>query len=99
MRKSLQSFRDSLTDSAYLSRRPRLLELLRDIIAGSSHMDDLFPYFLSHTREMNPAVTIVPQLQKISNLTQPHMWYMYTSYTLQYYCTLYIHVLLHTVIC
>ena len=74
LKQSLKSFRDSLADTASLSRQPLLSQLLGNIIAGSAHIDDLFPYFLSHTRETYPAATVVPQLQKISNLTQPHMW-------------------------
>ena len=74
LERSLQSFKNSLTNSAYISKRPLLPKLLGDIIAGTAHVDDLFPYFLSHARQKYPAVTVVPQLQEISNLTQPHMW-------------------------
>jgi ATP-dependent RNA helicase SUPV3L1/SUV3 len=75
LKQSLKSFRDSLADTVSLSRQPLLFKLLGDIIAGSTHIDDLFPYFLSHTRDTYPAATVVPQLQKISDLTQPHLWY------------------------
>jgi ATP-dependent RNA helicase SUPV3L1/SUV3 len=75
LERSLQSFKGSLSNSSYISKRPLLPKLLGDIMAGSAHVDDLFPYFLSHARQKYPAVTVVPQLQEISNLTQPHMWY------------------------
>ena len=58
----------------YVSQHPLLQKLISDVMAGSAHIDDLFPHFLNHTRKKYPAVTVVPQLQKISDLTQPHMW-------------------------
>lgn len=74
LQQSLQSFKMSLTNMTYLSDRPLLQKLISDVLAGSAHIDDLFPHFLSHTRKKYPATTVVPQLEKISDLTQPHMW-------------------------
>ena len=72
--KSLQSFKASLTCTAYISKQPNLQKLLGDVIAGSAHIDELFPYYLKHTREKYPAVTLIPQLREISNLSEPHLW-------------------------
>ena len=49
---SLQSFKASLTCStAYISKQPNLQKLLSDVIAGSAHIDDIFPYYLNYTQE------------------------------------------------
>lgn len=74
LQRALQSFRDTLTDPAYVARHSLLQKLIGNILAGSTHIDDLFPYFMNHTREKYPAVMVVPQLQKISDLTKPHLW-------------------------
>ena len=38
-------------------------------------MTDLFPYFLKHTNEMYPHLTMMDDLKQISDLTEPSNWY------------------------
>ncbi|CAF3378316.1 unnamed protein product [Rotaria sp. Silwood1] len=42
-----------------------------DIISGSGHVTDIFPYFLRHAREMFPHLTCMEDLKKISDLRDP----------------------------
>lgn len=48
---------------------------LYDIVNGAVHVDDLFPYYLEHAREMYPHLTCMNDLKKISDLTTPASWY------------------------
>lgn len=48
---------------------------LYDIINEAAHLDDLFPYFLKHTREIFPHLSCMGDLKKISDLTNPSSWY------------------------
>lgn len=54
---------------------PELHVKFCDIIAGHSHISDLFPFFLSHARSAFPHLECHEELRKISNLTLPHNWY------------------------
>ncbi|CAF1675183.1 unnamed protein product, partial [Adineta ricciae] len=49
--------------------------VLSDIISGSGHATDIFPYFLRHAREMFPHLTCMDDLKKISDLRDPANWY------------------------
>jgi len=49
--------------------------LLSDIIQGSGHNHDLFPYFLSHAKKVFPHLDCLEDLKLISDLTDPPNWY------------------------
>ncbi|CAF0843822.1 unnamed protein product [Adineta steineri] len=49
--------------------------VLSDIISGSGHVTDIFPYFLRHAREMFPHLSCMEDLKKISDLRDPANWY------------------------
>ncbi|XP_059175521.1 ATP-dependent RNA helicase SUV3 homolog, mitochondrial-like isoform X2 [Physella acuta] len=46
-----------------------------DILQGSGHVDDIFPYFLKHSYEMFPHLESMEDLKKISDLRYPANWY------------------------
>jgi len=46
-----------------------------DIIQGAGHVDDIFPYFLRHARQMFPHLECMDDLKKISDLRSPANWY------------------------
>lgn len=71
--KSFASFRQYCFKTENLSAE--LYIKLYDIINGASHSDDLFPYFLNHAREIFPHLNCMNDLKKISDLTNPALWY------------------------
>nr|CAG4651622.1 EOG090X01V1 [Triops cancriformis] len=48
---------------------------LSDVIAGASHVDNLLPFFLQHARQVFPHLDCLDDLRKISDLTNPALWY------------------------
>ncbi|XP_054261770.1 ATP-dependent RNA helicase SUV3 homolog, mitochondrial [Macrosteles quadrilineatus] len=46
-----------------------------DIIQGAGHVDDIFPYYLRHARQMFPHLECMDDLKKISDLRSPANWY------------------------
>lgn len=46
-----------------------------DILQGAGHVDDLFPYFLQHARQIFPHLECMEELKKISDLRLPAHWY------------------------
>ncbi|CAF1219117.1 unnamed protein product, partial [Didymodactylos carnosus] len=46
-----------------------------DILSNAGHVTDIFPYFLSHAREMFPHLTCMDDLKQISDLRDPANWY------------------------
>ena len=48
-----------------------------DILAGSDerHIDDIFPYFLTHARKVFPHLECMEDLRMISDLSDPTNWY------------------------
>ncbi|XP_044730588.1 ATP-dependent RNA helicase SUV3 homolog, mitochondrial, partial [Chrysoperla carnea] len=74
-----------LLHQAYVSFRRYCLEtdalpvdvhiVLSDILQGSGHVDDLFPYFLRHAKQMFPHLDCMDDLIKISDLRTPANWY------------------------
>lgn len=48
---------------------------LSDIVKGSCHVDDLFPFFLNHARIVFPHLECIEELKKISDSRLPHNWY------------------------
>lgn len=49
--------------------------IISDVIQGSGHVDDLFPFFLRHAKQMFPHLDCMDDLRKISDLRQPANWY------------------------
>jgi hypothetical protein len=48
---------------------------ISDILQGAGHVDDIFPYFLRHARQIFPHLECMDDLKKISDLRQPANWY------------------------
>ncbi|XP_059620953.1 ATP-dependent RNA helicase SUV3 homolog, mitochondrial [Phlebotomus argentipes] len=46
-----------------------------DILQGAGHVDDLFPYFLRHAKQIFPHLDCMDDLRKISDLRTPANWY------------------------
>ncbi|XP_038045305.1 ATP-dependent RNA helicase SUPV3L1, mitochondrial-like [Patiria miniata] len=57
------------------SLEPDLHIILSDILVGAGHVDDIFPYFMRHARQVFPALDCMDDLRKISDLTDPAQWY------------------------
>ena len=49
--------------------------VMNEIVAGFRSPDDVFPYFLEHSKKIYPALQCFRDLQKISNLQNPANWY------------------------
>ncbi|KAM8924467.1 ATP-dependent RNA helicase SUPV3L1, mitochondrial [Pelodytes ibericus] len=49
--------------------------ILNDICVGVGHVDDLFPLFLRHTKQIFPMLDCMDDLRKISDLRLPPNWY------------------------
>ncbi|KAI5713545.1 hypothetical protein M8J76_001063 [Diaphorina citri] len=74
-----------LQHQAYISFRRYCLEtqslpvdlhvVLSDIIQGAGHVDDMFPYYLRHAKQMFPHLDCMDDLKKISDLRNPAEWY------------------------
>lgn len=75
---------DYLLHQAYVSFRRYCLEaealpvdlhvVVSDILQGAGHVDDIFPYFLRHARQMFPHLECMDDLKKISDLRSPANW-------------------------
>lgn len=48
---------------------------ISDILQGAGHVDDIFPYFLRHAKQIFPHLECMDDLKKISDLRQPANWY------------------------
>lgn len=70
---SYLSFRKFVVESEQLPTDLHII--LSDIIQDAGHVDDLFPYFLRHAREIFPHLDCMEDLQKISDLRLPANWY------------------------
>jgi len=78
------SVADYLLHQAYVSFRRYCLEaealpvdlhvVVSDILQGAGHVDDIFPYFLRHARQMFPHLECMDDLKKISDLRSPANW-------------------------
>ncbi|GLV44426.1 Suv3 helicase [Carabus blaptoides fortunei] len=74
-----------LQHQAYVSFRRYCMEaetlpvdlhvVVSDILQGAGHIDDLFPYFLRHARQIFPHLECMDDLKKISDLRTPSNWY------------------------
>ena len=69
----LNKFRSYLVESSVLPQD--LSFILNDIVAGYRSPDDVFPYFLQHSKRIYPVLNCYADLQKISNLSNPANWY------------------------
>ncbi|KAL5017188.1 hypothetical protein ScPMuIL_006777 [Solemya velum] len=49
--------------------------IISDILQGAGHVDDLFPFFMRHAREIFPHLECMDDLKKISDLRLPANWY------------------------
>ncbi|XP_010768882.1 ATP-dependent RNA helicase SUPV3L1, mitochondrial-like [Notothenia coriiceps] len=74
-----------LFHQAFISFRKNALEMLflpadlhiilSDICAGSGHVDDIYPYFMRHAKQIFPMLDCMDDLRKISDLRVPANWY------------------------
>jgi len=74
-RQAFVSFRKFCMDPSALP--DDLYVLISDILAGSDerHIDDIFPYFLTHARKVFPHLECMEDLRMISDLSDPTNWY------------------------
>ncbi|XP_048060713.1 LOW QUALITY PROTEIN: ATP-dependent RNA helicase SUPV3L1, mitochondrial [Megalobrama amblycephala] len=74
-----------LFHQAFVSFRKYVLEMnsinadlhiiLNDICCGAGHIDDIFPYFMRHAKQIFPMLDCIDDLRKISDLRVPANWY------------------------
>ncbi|XP_059202089.1 ATP-dependent RNA helicase SUPV3L1, mitochondrial [Centropristis striata] len=74
-----------LYHQAFISFRKYVLEItslpadlhiiLSDICFGAGHIDDIYPYFMRHARQIFPMLDCMDDLIKISDLRVPVNWY------------------------
>lgn len=73
LRKSFDQFRRYCADTDPLPVELHII--ISDILAGAGHVDDIFPYFLQHAKQVFPHLECIEDLKKISDLTEPAHWY------------------------
>ncbi|XP_051919392.1 ATP-dependent RNA helicase SUPV3L1, mitochondrial [Hippocampus zosterae] len=49
--------------------------ILSDICCGAGHIDDIYPYFMRHAKQIFPMLDCMDDLRKISDLRVPANWY------------------------
>ncbi|XP_022068980.2 ATP-dependent RNA helicase SUPV3L1, mitochondrial [Acanthochromis polyacanthus] len=74
-----------LFHQAFISFRKYVLEMaslpadlhiiLSDICCGAGHIDDIYPYFMRHAKQIFPMLDCMDDLRKISDLRVPADWY------------------------
>uniref|UniRef100_A0A669BDD0 ATP-dependent RNA helicase SUPV3L1, mitochondrial n=1 Tax=Oreochromis niloticus TaxID=8128 RepID=A0A669BDD0_ORENI len=74
-----------LFHQAFISFRKYILEMtslpadlhiiLNDICCGAGHIDDIYPYFMRHAKQIFPMLDCMDDLRKISDLRVPANWY------------------------
>uniref|UniRef100_A0A3P9K4L4 ATP-dependent RNA helicase SUPV3L1, mitochondrial n=1 Tax=Oryzias latipes TaxID=8090 RepID=A0A3P9K4L4_ORYLA len=74
-----------LFHQAFISFRKHVLEMpslsadlhiiLSDICFGAGHIDDIYPYFMRHAKQIFPMLDCMDDLRKISDLRVPANWY------------------------
>uniref|UniRef100_A0A8D0GHI6 ATP-dependent RNA helicase SUPV3L1, mitochondrial n=1 Tax=Sphenodon punctatus TaxID=8508 RepID=A0A8D0GHI6_SPHPU len=67
------SFRRYVMESNSLNADMHII--LNDICFEAGHVDDLFPFFLSHAKQIFPMLDCMDDLRKISDLRLPPNWY------------------------
>lgn len=71
---AFSSFRKKILEPKVLD--PEIHIILSDIIFGKAgHVDDLFPFFLKHAKQIYPHIDCLDDLKKISDLRLPPNWY------------------------
>lgn len=69
------SFRKFCLEAGDSSLPVDLHILFSDITHGAGHVDDLFPYFIRHAKQIFPHLECMDDLRKISDLRSPANWY------------------------
>lgn len=74
-----------LFHQAFISFRKFVLEMsslpadlhiiLSDVCCGAGHIDDIYPYFMRHAKQIFPMLDCMDDLRKISDLRVPANWY------------------------
>ncbi|XP_069549776.1 ATP-dependent RNA helicase SUPV3L1, mitochondrial [Brachyistius frenatus] len=74
-----------LFHQAFISFRKYILEMtslsadlhiiLNDVCWGAGHVDDIYPYFMRHAKQIFPMLDCMDDLRKISDLRVPASWY------------------------
>lgn len=72
-KEAFASFRRFCLESANLPAELHIM--VSDVVNGHRHIDDLFPYFLSHARDVFPHLNCIDDLKQISDLRTPANWY------------------------
>ncbi|XP_022598108.1 ATP-dependent RNA helicase SUPV3L1, mitochondrial [Seriola dumerili] len=67
------SFRKYTMDSSSLPADLHII--LSDICCGAGHLDDIYPYFMRHAKQIFPMLDCIDDLRKISDLRVPANWY------------------------
>lgn len=67
------SFRKYVLEMSSLSADLHIV--LSDICCGAGHMDDIYPYFMHHAKQIFPMLDCMDDLRKISDLRVPANWY------------------------
>uniref|UniRef100_UPI00358EB142 ATP-dependent RNA helicase SUPV3L1, mitochondrial isoform X2 n=1 Tax=Myxine glutinosa TaxID=7769 RepID=UPI00358EB142 len=49
--------------------------ILNDICLQAGHVDDIFPYFMQHAKQIFPMLDCMEDLRKVSDLRHPANWY------------------------
>lgn len=73
-----------LFHQAFISFRKYVLEMtsltadlhiiISDICCGAGHIDDIYPYFMRHAKQIFPMLDCMDDLRKISDLRLPAYW-------------------------
>lgn len=73
-----------LFHQAFISFRKYVLEvaslpadlhiIISDICCGAGHIDDIYPYFMRHAKQIFPMLDCMDDLRKISDLRLPAYW-------------------------
>lgn len=76
-----------LFHQAFISFRKYVLEvtslpadlhiIISDICCGAGHIDDIYPYFMRHTKQIFPMLDCMDDLRKLSDLRLPAYWYVF----------------------
>ncbi|XP_028916281.1 ATP-dependent RNA helicase SUPV3L1, mitochondrial [Ornithorhynchus anatinus] len=67
------SFRKHIMESESLNVDVHII--LNDICCNAGHVDDLFPFFMRHAKQIFPMLDCMDDLRKISDLRLPPNWY------------------------
>lgn len=67
------SFRQFCFESGNLPTELHIV--ITDILQGSRHSDDLYPYFMTHAKDVFPHLNCMDDLKAISDLRTPAHWY------------------------